>query len=539
MKREARINSLSAAAVAGLACLLLYLPTLRCGFVNMDDPAYVLNNPLLELPLADMLVAAFTQAHAGWWMPLTWLSFALDHAIWGFNPLGYHLTNTLLHAVNTGLVVIVGAMAYRAVAPADAAGESGGDVRIAWWLPLLAGLLFGAHPLRVESVAWVTERKDVLNGLLTLGSVICYWRYAGGGKRSDYLLSLLLFAGSLMAKSVSVVLPVVFLVIDWYPLHRIRKGAVGAVIREKLPFFALSAAIAVVTLMTTAESSYLVSLDQFPLWQRLVVSGNAVVEYLRLMLFPVGVVYLYMIPEDIPPDYLVKAVITLVGIAALLSAGRRRPAYAALLLLFLLPLLPVLALFQNGDQSYAARFTYLPSISISIAAAWCIAKWCGGRRAVRRAIAVCVAALLLWYAWMTQQLVSTWKDSGTLWSRVIALQPGAMAYKERGVFLYSQGRYLEAAEDFTSSIRSVQRVWRPYVHNLYAHRGEALRAAGRYEEAAADFTLAIKRSPQPAYYHFRGMALQLLGREREAAEDLARGGGAVTGLDWYWVEGTP
>ena len=214
-------NTTTIALAAGLICLLVYLRALSCGFVNLDDPYFILNNEAIRRLDGKLLAWAFGQPGFDLWIPLTWLSLAVDYRFWGLNPLGYHLTNILLHAANTVLVVLIADRLCR-IRFGEVWGAAGRPYLYPGML-LLAGLLFGIHPLRVESVAWVTERKDVLNGLLSLGSVLLYLRYvqrkeAGQGGSGAYLCSLFLFALSLMAKSVSVVLPAVLLVADWYPL---------------------------------------------------------------------------------------------------------------------------------------------------------------------------------------------------------------------------------------------------------------------------------------------------------------------------------
>lgn len=543
--RGIRMDGRGAALCVAAITLLVFLPALRCGFVNLDDPDYVLNNPLLTLPFADMIVSAFTQAHVGWWMPLTWLSLALDFAVWGENPVGFHLTNIVLHAVNAGLVTLLAARIGGAYLHGGQPYEEPSDSVALWGIPILAGLLFGIHPLRVESVVWVTERKDVLNGVFTIGAMLAYLRFmdrreAGSAAGRQPLFSMVLFACSLMAKSVSVGFPLLLLVVDWHLLRRFERERSRAIIAEKIPYFLLSAAMALVTLMTTAGSSYLVPLDMFPFHQRLLVSGAALIHYCRLMIFPVGITPMFMVPDPIPPSYAVMAVAAglLCGLAIYLRRYRWVP---ALWLSFLIPLLPVLAFFQNGSQAYAARFTYLPSIGPSIAVA-CLAAGYYRRfsgKVMRRILLFSAAvALVGFYGGMTVWLTGFWKDTGTLWTRAIAIEPTAQFFKERGVFRYQKEDFAGAVEDFSISLSLLPKVWRPYVHNLYAHRGEALRAAGRYEEAVNDFTEAIRRYPHPSYFRFRGDALMALGRATEAEADYSRAGSDDWKIDWYWEQGS-
>nr|WP_246525266.1 tetratricopeptide repeat protein [Geomobilimonas luticola] len=244
-----------------------------------------------------------------------------------------------------------------------------------------------------------------------------------------------------------------------------------------------------------------------------------------------------MIPDPIPTAYTVKAIAA--GIICIgIYFGRKHAWLPATWLAFVLPLLPVLAFFQNGDQAYAARFTYLPSLGASITAAGLLAVGYGRLAALSRwwggLVVTAILALLVWYAGTTLRLIAVWDNPGTLWSRVIAFEPRAQAYKERGVYHYNAGDHGAAVADFTEAISHVTNVWQPYAYNLYAHRGEALRAAGRYDEAVRDFTEAIELYPHPSYYYYRGLSLQALGRKQDAAEDFRRAGPAPGSIDWYW-----
>lgn len=515
---------------------LLYLPALRCGFVHIDDPEYVLNNPLIRQLDLGTVISAFTQTPVGWWMPLTWISFAIDYRFWGLNPSGYHLTNILLHAVNSALVVLIADRLLKG------RGEKSREESYLYPAILLfAGLFFGAHPLRVESVAWITERKDVLNGLFFFGAVLSYLRYAlqkqinpsGTGYGGYYLLSLGCFILSLMAKSTSVVLPVMLLMLDRYPLGRLDRNGFRAVLLEKVPFFAASAAMAVITLLTTASSRYLVTYQAFPLAQRLVVSGNAVWEYFRLLLFPDGLNPFNVIPDPIPATYTLTSLLVVAALLCIIFVVRRRWLETAAAC-FVLPMLPVLAFFQNGDQSFADRFTYLPSLAFTIAVAGILLnlasrKGIAGRSLVLFGAAVLVVVLSI----MTYRQISVWRSTETFWTRVIKVQPLAISYKERGLYYHMTGRYDEAVADFTAALGNIPVTLKPYEYNFYAFRAESLRASGRFEEAVSDYGTAIGMHPHPAYFFGRGLALRALGRGGEADDDIRRAGTNPGPVLWF------
>lgn len=544
------------AVAAAVICLLLYLPALQCGFINFDDPEYVLNNPVIRQLGPDSLAQMFLHAHVGWWMPLTWLSLAIDYHFWGLNPVGYHLTNILLHALNTGLVVLIADRLVKIRQGLRAEGEGFstliGSAQLSSVQPgylypailLVAGLFFGAHPLRVESVAWVTERKDVLNGLFVLSALYFYLQYVGRKDSAHdnsragifYTLSLLCFVCSLMAKSVSVVLPAMLIVLDWEPSGRLRKHSLTRLFIEKWPFWAASALMALATFLFAARSQYLVTYEAFPFSQRLLVSGNAIWEYCRLLLFPVGLSPFNVIPDPVPFSYTVKTVLVAIALVWLVFAGKKKaPWLTAGALCFLLPLLPVLAFFQNGDQSYADRFTYLPALS----AALFLALLADGSRRLaevpsrrRLAAAMAVTVILLFMAGTFRQL-QVWKSPESFWSRIIQVEPLAISYKERGRYYHAVGRYSEAVADFTAALDRITPTLKPYEYNFFAFRAESLRAAGRPAEAVHDFDTAIGLRPTPAYYFYRGLALRAMGRNAEAEDDFSRAGANPGPLGWF------
>lgn len=551
MKTDSNI-ALKIACAAGVITLLVYLRSLSCGFVNLDDPLYVLDNPIIRNLDWSLFTSVFTRTYLGWWMPLTWISLAVDYHFWELNPFGYHLTNIVLHAVNTGLVVLIANMVLKGQVSRGKRQESltrwqVDDVAGGCYpaVLLLAGLLWGIHPLRVESVAWVTERKDVLNGLFALSSILFYLRYVqlkeSGNANSfslQYVLAIILFMLSLMAKSVSVIIPAVLLVLDWYPLERLKKCNFTSVLIEKIPFFAVSAAMTAITFYFAAEANSFISNENLPLSQRLVVSGNAIFEYGRFLIYPVGIAPMHLIPDPIPFAYTVKTIIIILLIALCIFTAGKKGGGSAVLLCFLFPLLPVLAFFQNGDQAFAARFTYLPSVAPCIAAA-IVAIAVFNKVAVTsnclRFVSLGVAPLLLiFYVVMSLKLIPVWDSPETYWNRVIEVEPSAVVFKERALLFVSIRKYNEAVDDYTAAIRNPINVWQPYIYNLYAFRGEALSLAGRYDEAVKDLSTAIGLFQHPVYYRLRGIALKASGKENAAEDDFRRAGGEVAPLAWYW-----
>ncbi len=526
---------MAVAAVTALLCLAVFLKALQCGFVNWDDLGYVVQNRAIRHLDGKLIAWACSSYAIDLWMPLTWLSFAVDYHFWGVNPLGYHLTNILLHAVNTGIVVLIADELVRST------GGEGLSPRLRAGMLLAAGLLWGIHPLRVESVAWVAERKDVLNGLFTLGAVFCYlryvrWRETGAGRSSWlYLASLALFACSLMAKPVSVVVPAMLLVLDWYPLQRQRQERLPRILAEKVPFFLLSFAFSALSLYVASRLHILASMANLSFVERILVSGNALFEYIRLELVPTDIVPLYVIPAHLPLSYTVHTIVVVSAALLSIAACRQRAPAVVTWFLFLLPLLPVLAFFQNADQAYAARYTYLPSVAPCIVVAIAAGRACAKRRRLLRVpLVTALLAVTVWYAVTTERLIGIWKNTGTLWTRVIEYHPLGRSYFNRGCYYYETGNYAAAIADFSAAIGIAAGNRMPLIYYLYAFRGAAYLTAGLNQEAVGDFTTAIEMYPRRNYYHFRGIALQRLGRDKEAAEDFRRSQGDATPIQWYW-----
>jgi len=534
----------SLAFIAALVTFLLNIRGLFCGFSPMDDHIYVLNNVHIRQLDLNLLTWAFTALPIDLWQPLTWLSLALDYRFWGLNPFGYHLTTIVLHALNTALVLLIGDSIIRKIPELK---EKLAAISYLYPLTLLlAGLLFGIHPLRVESVVWITERKDVLNGLFTFGAIFFYLQHGEqcpvGKDRfpgRNYLLALLLFALSLMVKPVSVVLPAIFLALDWYPLNRFQRGGIKRLFIEKVPFLLLSVSISVVTLYFASKNQILRPYDFLSPWQRLTVSGNAIFEYCRLLLLPIGISPLKLIPTPIPFAYTIKS-LAVSGLFCAVIGGWKKKWLPVTALCFLLPLLPVLAIFQNGEQALAARYTYLPSLAVSITAAALLGvaykKLQQSTVRLQGAFALLVAAYLLFFLAMTFQLTRSWDDAESYWTRVLTVDPLAKPYFERGEYFSKVGRFSEAVSDYGKAIEKADGNFRRYVYNIYAIRGEALRSLGRHEDAVRDFSLAISLSPQRIYYFSRGQSLKALGRVREAEGDFRIAAGADGSIGYWYTD---
>lgn len=525
------------ALIAACITLLIYLPALDSEFINYDDSGYVYNNPAIRILDWDFIKWAFTTSYMGWLMPLTWLSFAIDYQIWGLDPFGYHLTNIVFHAVNTGMVVLLADRFYRDKLSVI---ENAGCSYLYPATLFFAGFLWGVHPLNVESVSWVTERKNVLNGIFFFGTILCYLRYTElikltgekGRAISSYLLSLLLLSLGLLVKPIGVVTPVILLLIDWYPLRRMSKGEIFSLLAEKIPFCVLCALSMFATLVMARGEGFLVPYDLFTFWDRVIASGSTLFDYCLLMLFPIGINVMYLVPYPLPDIFIAKTVLVILFTGYCLLSVKKHPALFVIWCCYLLLVSPTLPFFLGGVHILCAHFVYLPLVAPSIAFAyWGTSVYQKTLLSKKRYLPLILIGIMIFitgfYVYMTQRLIFSWQTPETLWSRVIELRPAGRAYYYRADYYLKIGRYQAAADDLLVSIQMGKSAGYPGVFNLHALRGDALNKIGNYAEAVKDFTAAIHLNPHPTYYYHRGRALEALGRFREAGDDFMAAGGAT------------
>lgn len=496
MTRDEKKFPVFAAVAAGALTFVLYLPSLWFDFVNWDDPAYIIDNPYIRTLNADLLVKAFATTLVGNWHPATVVSYALDYALWGLNPAGYHLTNSVLHSANAGLVALLTVRVASAVSGYGMTALASG---------LLSGLVFGFHPVHVESVAWVSERKDVLGALFFLLSVLSYLGYARSSSRSSYAASIGLFALGLMSKPMVVSLPLVLIVLDMYPLRRLDGGWQRRLL-EKTPFFILSLFSAALTLW--AQKGAMASVADIGLHGRLLTALKAYTFYMGKMIAPVGLLPLYPHPVEVramSAEYIFPAAVFLSITLLSVYAFRRNRAFAAVWLYYVLTLLPVSGLVQAGVQAAADRYAYLPSVAPTMLASFAAAHFCAGlKRPVHfySASAAVFFALAVLAALASAQ-ISVWRDSVSLWSYQIAATEGSGAagdnpinllpYYNRGLaFLYG-GEYEKSIEDFTK-VTDLN----PGYKDAYVNRGTAYGITGRYGLAIRDFDKALLMDPADA-----------------------------------------
>lgn len=490
-------------ALALLAALLafgVYLGALDAGFVDWDDTGVLLENPNWRGLGPTQLAWMFTSNHYGHYQPVTWLTYGLDHVLWGMEPGGYHLTNNLFHAANAFLVFWLALALLR----------RGFVETIAWrdallpWAAFLAAGLFAAHPLRVESVAWATERRDLVSAFFLLLTLLAYLRAVAPGRPGRagwYAATLGLYVVSMLAKVGGAPLPIVLLVIDWYPLRRIpfdprRWLAAPArrVLLEKLPFLVIALGFSFATVAQQTDR-WLIPFEQHDLGARTAQAFYGLAWYAWRSLVPAGLSPLYelrMPLDPYAPRFIVSALLVAATAIVAWLLRRRLPGLAAALLVYAAMLGPLLGFFQNGPQIVADRYSYLSTLGLGLllaAGLFALLLRPDPERVRRAPFAAVAATLLVALGVATLRQVEHWSDSRTLWARVLALEPdGSYGNNSWGYLLLEEGRVEEAIPHFRAALASNIRnreahlnLWRALEENgaTPAERYEAYRDSGR------------------------------------------------------------
>ena len=477
--------------------ILVFLPAGGNQFVNFDDPVYIYANAFVQQGYTpSSLHWAFTTFEGGFWHPLTWLSIMLDCSLFGVHAGGHHWMSVVLHAVNTALIFLV---FYK--------------MSSAFWRSAFVAVLFGLHPLHVESVAWASERKDVLSTLFFLLSLWAYGSFATEKQKSGkqkaeipsieapkyYLLSLLCFTLGLMTKSMVVTLPVILLLLDWWPLERIRRDGwqakISGLMREKIPFFALSLISGLITILAQKSVDALPSSSQFPIPARLANAVLSYATYLRQTILPFDLAVYYPYPKSFSP-LVVGGVVMAMALAtiAIIRVSPRRPYLAFGWLWYLVTLLPVIGLIQAGGQAHADRYTYVPLVGVFAAFAWAgfeLSKALPYQRVVLSVISasvICVCALL------TRKQISYWKDSETLFAHTIGVtKENETAHCNLGSALATEGRLDEAIVQFKEALRLL-----PNYGEARSNLGAALAKNGQVDEGLGYLQEAVSQVPRSA-----------------------------------------
>jgi Tfp pilus assembly protein PilF len=418
-----------------IATLAPYNPVTHHPFVNFDDDRYVTDNTHVRSGLHwETVKWAFTSFDEANWHPLTWLSHALDWQLFGQNPAGHHYINVLLHALNAVLLFWV---LWRAT----------GSTGRSW----VVAALFALHPINVESVAWVAERKTILSMLFLLLALGAYGWYVRRPSIGRYMAVAALFACGLMAKPMVITLPFLLLLWDYWPLQRAQSFARLAL--EKIPLLALSAASAVVTVRAQRAGNAVGSMVEYPLSMRMENAAISYVRYLGKALWPSGLSPQYPYPEGVLKWEAIGASVVLLAITILVcTAGKRRRYLAVGWFWFLGTMVPMIGLVQVGSQAMADRYAYLPFVGLFILICWGLADWAGEKAAAKIALAVAGCIVLLALSAVTLRQIAYWSDNVTLWAHAVAVTPGSFIAEDNlGGALLTEGREEEAMPHFRAA----------------------------------------------------------------------------------------
>jgi protein O-mannosyl-transferase len=541
-----------------------FYPALQNKFVNWDDYKNIVENPHYRGLGWTNIRWMFTTFHMGPYQPLSWLTLALDYVVWGMNPFGYHLTSLMLHAAT--------AVAFFFLARELLSISTGsGEKQVAVWIgAAVSALVFALHPLRVESVAWTTERRDVLSGLFYTLTILVYlhaWKrdkLLGGW----YWVAWVLFLCAILSKSIAVTLPVVLLLLDIYPLKRLG-GSNGwwsrtarAVYWEKLPFVVLSAVAATVAFIALAHIENMASLQRLDVLDRLTISVYGLWFYFWKTVAPLRLSPLYEMPTRVELSrfsFMLSYVVVILAIALTLWLRHRLPGIGIAGLAYMVTLLPVLGIFQNGPQIVADRYSYLACMS------WAVLAGAGGQylwqasvdgRLRKRNFVLgsgVIAVVICGLGFLTWRQAQVWHDPESVWNYVLStIGESLFARNNLGNALAAQGRFEEAIDQFQRALRidpndadatynlgnalaqqgSFEEAAKQLQNALQINPGNAMAAydlgnvrarQGRFEEAIGDFELALRidRGLAKAHYNL-GSLLGKQGKLNEAVEQYQK-----------------
>jgi Flp pilus assembly protein TadD len=488
-------------------------------FIKFDDDEYVTNNPHVKSGInLSGVIWAFMAMYSNNWHPLTWLSHMLDCELYGLNPGGHHLTNLLIHVANTVLLFLVLKRMTGAL-----------------WRSSFVAALFALHPLHVESVAWVSERKDVLSTFFWILTMETYLRYVNSPRVHRYLLVLLCFVMGFLSKPMLVTLPFVLLLLDYWPLGRFRFGELGSnrnvstqkslnlsdqrssalhLVLEKTPFFVLSAVASILTFLAQQSGGTVKSLKVFPLGTRIANALVSYVSYIGKMIWPNRLGIFYPYPDRVSIWQITEAALLLGCVSVLVIRASYKRRYLGMgWLWYLGTLVPVIGLVQVGLQAMADRYTYVPIIGLFIMIVWGVHDIFKGWQHQKTAFAVSTGFLFSVLAMVTWAQVQHWQNSIMLFKHTLEVtSKNSLMHYDLGVIMLRQGRYSEAIAHLNESLRI-----EPGDADAHNNLGLALGRQGKIQEAMVHYAEALRIKPDDAGAHNNlGVALARQGKMQEA-----------------------
>ncbi|MBI5215300.1 MAG: tetratricopeptide repeat protein [Ignavibacteriae bacterium] len=493
--------------------LVAFINIFESEFIKFDDTGYVLNNRQVQSGLTGETIKwAFQTNQQSNWHPLTWLSLAADYSMYGLSAKGFHTTNLLLHILNSVLLFLVFERMTKSL-----------------WQSAFVAFVFALHPLHVESVAWVSERKDVLSSLFWILTMGAYVLYAESENKKYFYFTILFFALGLLAKPMLVTLPFVLLLLDYWPLQRLRLGEALPVrgkknmsksfvdlAKEKIPFFLLSLISSIITVIVQDKGRSVVESMVIPMNERLANAVVSYVQYLKLTLFPSGLAIFYPHPENsISILLILGSIIILVGVSVLVwKLKRNHPYLFTGWCWFLGTLVPVIGIVQVGMQAMADRYMYIPLIGVSVMIAFAGTSLLkeSNRKLLTIFFVLVVGAMMS----ATYMQTGKWKNSKTLFEHTLAVtSDNYLAHHILGTVALGSGKTSDAISHFREVIRIM-----PTYEQTYNNLGVAFARIGNLVEAEKSWRRGLELAPTADMYSNLGNLYLSQGKESEASREL-------------------
>ncbi|MFA5321255.1 MAG: tetratricopeptide repeat protein [Smithella sp.] len=472
-------------------------------FINFDDDVYVTDSSHLRSGITpDELRWALTTTYAEFWHPLTWLSLMFDYQLFGLNAAGYHLTNLILHILSTLLLFWLFNRMTGAV-----------------WKSAFVAAFFALHPLHVESVAWIAERKDVLSAFFWMMTLCLYVYYVEKPDIKRYLLVFCGFVLALMSKPMVVTLPVIMILLDYWPLNRFesqKRNFLLWQLKEKIPFFILSAVFSIITIY--AQRTLFVK--SFSLGSRFANAPVAFATYMEKTFWPYGMAVFYPFSDKLPLWQVTGSTLLIIVISiAIIILWKRLPYLFVGWLWYAITLLPVIGIIRSTAHSMHDNYTYLPSMGLAIMLAWGVPLLFKIENTRKKILFPVALAFIIVMSALTWKQCGYWKNSVALWNHALQVtKDNYMAYNGRGAAYGEIHQYQQAFEDFNQSIRL-----KPNYAYGYYNRGTICNKLGKYQQAIDDYNRAIRLKPDYAYaYNNRGIAHLKMGNKEPGCSDLQK-----------------